>query len=72
MTLLVSLGTVFEGLSCLFRACSMHGCRQGAADKKFYFIWKSVAQKLRRKLLERIIVALALTLKKSAKAGSLV
>lgn len=72
MTLLVSLGSVFEGLSCLVRACSMHGCRKGAADQKFYFIWKLVVQKSRRKLLERIILALALTLKKSAKAGILV
>lgn len=72
MILLVSLVLVFEGLSCLVKACSMHGCRKGAADKKFYFIWKLVAQKSWRKLLERIIPALALALKKSAKAGILV
>lgn len=51
---------------------SMHGSRKGAADMKFYFVWKLVAQKSRRKLLERIILALALTLKKPAKTGILV
>lgn len=68
---MVLLGSVFEGLV-FVRASSVHGCRKGAADKKFYFIWKFVAQKSRRKLLERIILALALTLKKSAKSGILV
>lgn len=39
--------------------------RRRVADNKFYFIRKLVAQKSRRKLRERIILALVLTLKQN-------
>lgn len=57
--------SIWKSIMSLVKACSMHGFERRVTVSKLYFTGNLVAQKSKRNLMGRIILALAMTLKQN-------